>query len=47
MGFFATILTTPARFKGIGRSNGVQISKKLIDSASADCAAALAAWIPA
>ncbi len=42
MGFFATILTTPARFKGIGRSNGVQISKKLIDSARADCAAALA-----
>ena len=41
MGFFATILTTPARLTGLGRSNGFQISKKLVDAAHADAATAL------
>ena len=41
MGFFATILTAPARLKGIGRAPGVQISKKLIDSARVDVTTAL------
>jgi len=43
MGFFATIINRSRPLQGIGgRSNTVQISKKLIDSARADCAAALA-----
>ena len=42
MGFFATILTTPARLTSLGRRNGFQISKKLVDAAHSDVATALA-----
>jgi len=42
MGFFATILATPARLTGLGRSNGFHISKKLVDAARADVSTALA-----
>ena len=41
MGFFGTILTTPARLKSLGHSNDIQISKKLVDSAHAEVATAL------
>ena len=41
MGFFATLFTTPARLTGLKRSNGFQISKKLVDAARADSATAL------
>jgi len=41
MGFFATILTTPARLTGLRRSNGLKISKKLGDAAHADVVTAL------
>ncbi len=41
MGFFATIITTPTRLAGHRRSNGFQISKKLVDAARADVATAL------
>jgi len=34
MGYFATILTTPARLPGFGRSNGFLIFRKLVDTAS-------------
>jgi hypothetical protein len=36
MGFFATILTTPARLTGFTRGNGIHISKKIVDSAHAE-----------
>ena len=41
MGLFTTILTTPARLTGLGKSNGFQISKTLVDAAHADAATAL------
>ena len=41
MGMFGAILTTPARLTGLGKSNGFQISKTLVDAAHADVAAAL------
>jgi Mg2+-importing ATPase len=36
MGFFATILTTPARLTGHGRGNNMHVSEKLLESAHAD-----------
>ncbi len=42
MGFFATILSTPTRLTGLTRGNGIQISKKLLDSARADVPTVLA-----
>jgi Mg2+-importing ATPase len=41
MGFFATIFTVPARLSSHGRGNGINISKKLVDSAHADVALVL------
>jgi Mg2+-importing ATPase len=36
LGIFATILTVPARLSSHGRGNGIQVSKKLVDSAHAE-----------
>ncbi len=41
MGFFATLLTTPARLTGLGRNNTIQVSKMLVDSAQAEVTGAL------
>jgi Mg2+-importing ATPase len=41
MGFFATILTTPNRLMGFPKSNGIRISKELMESARADTATVL------
>jgi Mg2+-importing ATPase len=41
MGFFASLLTTPTRLTGFGRSNNIQVSKILVDSAQADVSSAL------
>jgi Mg2+-importing ATPase len=41
MGFFATLLTTPARLTGFGRNTNIQVSKKLVDCAHADIDSAL------
>jgi Mg2+-importing ATPase len=41
MGFLATIITTPPRLAGLGRSNGFKISEKLLGAARADVATAL------
>jgi magnesium-transporting ATPase (P-type) len=41
MGFFATLLTTPVRLTGFGRTNSIQVSKKLVESAHADVTSAL------
>ncbi|MCL4528128.1 MAG: magnesium-translocating P-type ATPase [Chloroflexi bacterium] len=41
MGFFATIITTPQRWIGPARSNGIQVSKTLIESARVDSSTVL------
>ncbi len=41
MGFFATIVTTPQRWIGPARGNGIQISKILVESAKLDTPAIL------
>jgi len=41
MGFFATLLNTPPRLTGFGRSSAIQVSKTLVDSAQADVTSAL------
>ncbi len=41
MGFFGTLLTTPARLTGLGRNNNIQVSKLLVESAQADVTSAL------
>jgi len=41
MGFFATILTTPARLTATRRGNGIHVSRKLVNSARAEIPAVL------
>ena len=41
MGFFAAIISAPQRLTGTARTNGVQISKTLVESARLDAAAVL------
>ena len=41
MSFFATLLTTPTRPTGFSRGSGIQISKKIVDSAQAEVAIVL------